>query len=87
MAVFHMPIVLQIEADSLEDAQKVIDDWIVEIDIDDDLPAGTEDIDGSPNCEYGEDGHKVLYLPTEKIEVIDDELVGEDDFNNDELDF
>lgn len=88
MAVFHMPIVLQIEADSLEDAQKAIDDWVSEVDMEDGMPTGTEDIDGSPNCEYNDEGQRLLYLPTadEVDEDIDEDDDDDDDFNDAESD-
>lgn len=84
MAVFHMPIVLQIEADSLEEAQKAIDDWVSEVDMDDDLPTGTEDIDASPNCDYNDEGQRLLYLPTidESDEDTKDDDDDDDDFND-----
>jgi hypothetical protein len=77
MAVFHMPIILQIEADSAEEAQKAIDDWVGEIDINDDLPTGTEDIDGAPNCDYNDEGQRLLYLPTN--DEADEDLKEEDE--------
>lgn len=82
MTVFHMPIILQIEADSLEDAQKAVDDWAGELDMDDDLPLGTEDIDASPNCDFNDEGQKLLYLPAadelDEMAKSDDD----DDFND-----
>ena len=89
MAVFHMPIVLEIEADSLEEAQKAMDDWVGEIDIDDDLPTGSEDIDVSPTCEYNDEGQRLLYLPT--VDESDEDGIDDDDdsddFNDGEEDF
>jgi hypothetical protein len=89
MAVFHMPMVLEIEADSLEDAQRAMDEWVGDIDINDDLPAGTEDIDVSPTCEYNDEGQRLLYLPTvdesEEDGLDDDD--DSDDFNDGEEDF
>lgn len=89
MAVFHMPMVIQIEADSVEEAQKAMDDWVTEIDMDDDLPLGTEDIDVSPNCDYNDEGQRLLYLPTidEADEEATDEDSDDDDFNDSEEDF
>jgi len=72
-----MPIILQIEADSAEEAQKAIDDWVGEIDINDDLPTGTEDIDGAPNCDYNDEGQRLLYLPTN--DEADEDLKEEDE--------
>jgi hypothetical protein len=90
MPVFAMPIVLMVEADSVEEAQKVIDDWSEEIDMSDDLPIGTEDLDTSPSTELNDEGQRVLYLPAidEADEDIDDEdRDDEDDFNGSEEDF
>lgn len=84
-----MPMVLEIEADSAEEAQKAMDDWVSEIDIDDDLPTGTEDIDVSPTCEYNDEGLRLLYLPT--VDEVDEDTVEDDsdgdDFNDGEEDF
>lgn len=85
-----MPVVLMIDADSVEDAKTAIEDWCNEIDLNDDLPAGTEDIDISPNCDYNDEGQRILYLPTieEGDNLSDDEDEDEDDdFQDGELDF
>jgi hypothetical protein len=88
MAIFAMPIVLMIEADSVEEAQKSIDDWAEDIDHDY-LPAGLDDLDHSPQCDHNDEGQRLLYLAThdaadEELSSDDDE---DDDFNDAEIDF
>jgi hypothetical protein len=90
MALFAMPVVLMIEADSVEEAQKAIDDWSEEIDMGDDLPIGTEDLDTQPSCELNDEGQRVLYLPAvDEVDedVEDDDRDDADDFNDSEEDF
>lgn len=84
-----MPIVLMVEADSPEDAQKALEDWAEEVDINSDLPVGTEDMDVMPHCDNNDEGQRLLYLPTFEEEDLDelDNDNDEDDFNDGEDDF
>lgn len=83
-----MPIVLMIDAESPEEAQKAVEDWSEEIDMNDALPTGTEDIDVAPPLEHNDEGQRILYLPVfedfSDEETFDDE---EDDFNDGDPDF
>lgn len=83
MPIFTMPVLLMIEADSASEAQKAIDDWSEEIELDNDLPVGTEDIDTSPNCENNDEGQRVLYLPVFEEDPEEDEIVTDDDDEDD----
>jgi len=84
-----MPILLMIEADNFEEAQKAIDDWANEVELDNDLPVGTEDINITPEYECNDEGMRVLYLPCieddeDILDVEEDEET--DDFNDAEDD-
>lgn len=82
MSIFAMPIVLMIEADSIEEAQKAIDDWSEEVDLDEDLPVGTEDIDTTPPCDHNDEGQRLVYLPA----VDDEDMDPDDEMDDDEED-
>lgn len=88
MATFAIPVVLMIDADSIEEAQKAVEEWGEEIDMDD-LPAGTEDMDCAPACEFNDEGQRLLYLPSEEEtpKDLEDESDEEDDFNDAEENF
>lgn len=77
-----------IEADSIEDAQKAIDDWSEDVDLEDNLPTGTEDLNPSPHCEYNDEGQRLVYLSTidgcNDDDVDDDDDDDDDDFNDGE---
>lgn len=84
-----MPIVLAIEADSAEEAQKAIDDWSEEVDMRDSLPLGTEDIDPAPEYELNDEGQRVLLLPALEENIGDEDsdmdFDGTDDFSDDDI--
>ena len=82
MSIFSMPIVLKIKADTLEEAQESIDDWSDELDIDNDLPDGTQDIVSAPEFELDEDGCKVFTIP-----VMDDDGDDTPSYNDEGDDF
>lgn len=85
MSVFAMPIIIMIEADSVEEAQKAIDDWGEEVELDNDLPVGTEDIDTEPQYELNDEGQRVLYLPA--LEECDEDGLDSDVGNDEDDDF
>lgn len=91
MPVFAMPIILMIESESASEAKKAIDEWSEAVDLNYDLPTGTEDIDVSPSYEYNDEGQRVLLLPP--IEEVDEDSNEDtddndgDDFNDGEIDF
>lgn len=90
MAIYTLPIVLMIEADSAEEAMKAVEDWSEEVDVGNDLPTGTEDIDIAPATETNDEGQRVLLLPMlEDIE--DDDYMDDEDeadgFNDGDEDF
>ena len=84
MAMYSIPVVFTIEADSLEEAQKAVEEWADEVD-EDNLPAGTGDVDAAPHCIDGEDG-RTLHLPTNEDVDTDDLDDGVDDFNDADVD-
>lgn len=85
MAVFAMPIILMIQADTTTEAQKALEEWEDNIDIHNDLPVGTNDIDISPSCELNDEGQRVLYLPAfEDIDEDEDDDVDDDDDSDDD---
>lgn len=89
MAIFAVPILLMIEASSLDEAQKSVDEWGNDMDLSDDFPEGTEDVDFEPNVEFNDEGARVLYMPTTEVsdELSDETNDTDDDFNGGEADF
>lgn len=81
MGTYHMPVIFVIEADSLEDAQIALAEWNDDIDLDRDVPTGTEDVDVQPNCEVNDEGQRILCLPS-----LDDEDTGTSADDNDDAD-
>lgn len=78
-----MPIVILLEADSMKDAQKKLDDWLDELDLDH-MPEGTENVDVSPECDISDDSRTFL-LPNyddEETEELDEEI--EEEFSLDQ---
>lgn len=80
MPLFAMPIILNVEADSLSEAQEAVELWGEDLEIDS-CPEGTESFDVLPACDMIE-GQRVLYLPAEDDFSQDDDL-GEDDEDED----
>ncbi len=84
MPIFHMPIILNVEADTLEEAQKAINDWMEEVDTAE-LPVGYEDMDCEPETEYNDEGQRVMFLPVDEEPNLDaEDDVERDDFNDDD---
>lgn len=90
MGTYYMPIVFTIEADSIEEAQNALSEWSDSIDMNTDVPNGTDDVDISPTCEYNDEGQRVLYLPVIENDLDTDSDVDDmddgDDFNDSEED-
>ncbi len=82
MPLFSMPIILRIEAASLQDAQEQIDSWHEDLDTDC-LPEGTDSVEHSPSVEKIDD-QRVIYLPLEEDE--DDGDGEEEDYDVDDDD-
>lgn len=83
MPVFSMPVIINIEADTLAEAQKSLEEWNDSVDMDDDLPVGTEDIDIEPATELNEEGQRILILPVN--EDLDEEDQGLEDATDDDF--
>lgn len=83
MATYHLPVIFAIDADSIEEAQNALVEWGDSIDLNQDVPTGTEDIDIAPNCESNDEGQRVLYLPALEEDPDTDESIEEEDFADD----
>lgn len=90
MPIFPMPIVLMIEANSIDEAQQAIDDWVETLDIETDLPTGTEELEAAPGTEVNDENQRVLFLSNTEdyaLEENGDEENDEQDHFNDSQEF
>ena len=79
MPLFSMPVVFKIKAESLEEAQEIVDGWVEDLDMDHDVPDGTEDIDSAPEYEVDDDGNKIISISgTDEDEESSFSLDGDD---------
>lgn len=81
MPIFPMPIVFMIEANSVDEAQRAIDEWAETLDIETDLPAGTEELEAAPGTEVNDENQRVLFLSNTEDYALEEN--GEEDDQQD----